>query len=200
MVIVPESLRQKTDQPIKEQVEIKKPPKPAKPRLSEQEAMAKVTDLAWKGEQIKAMKLYRETFPVSLQEAKTAIDQVKLGLPLPIPAVRWEDGEELPLAAAEEITHLVAAGQLAEAARLYRITFDTSKVEADTAVEQLLAGKSINVARQTARSEAQETAVRRERKAEKEAGPSRSLVPVVIFFALLILAVLALLILVIAVL
>lgn len=169
VIIVPESLRSTGPTSPEKKAEPKPPPKTAKPRLSEQEAVAKVTELARSGQKIEAMKVYREAFPVGLKEAKDAIDQAASGLPLPIPEVRWEDEEDLPLAAAEEITHLVTLGQVEEAARLYRVTFGTSHVEARAAVEQLLEGKSIDIARHTARRETQATAVRRER--EPSAAP-----------------------------
>lgn len=160
--------------------------------------VAKVTELARNGKQIEAMKLYREAFPVGLKETKAAIDQVELGLPLPIPTIRWGDKEALPVAAAEEITQLVAAGKMAEASRLYRITFDTSQVEANTAVEQLLAGKSINVAREKAKSEAQATAVRREPEKAATSNISSFMALGVILFIVLIIVVLAVLVLIFA--
>lgn len=163
-VIVPESLRSalKTEK-TSPKVEPKKVSRPSKPRLTEEEAVAKVTKLALSGQQIEAMKLYRETYPVGLNETKAAIDQVAMGLPLPIPAARWEDEETLPDEAAKEITWLAAAGRIDEAASLYRVTFGTSHVEARTAVEQLVEGKPIDVAKRTARRESQATAVRREK-------------------------------------
>ena len=190
MVIVPESLRQNIEQPIEEQPKQQKPPKPVKQTLSEKEAVAKVTELARNGEQLEAMKLYRETFPVGLKETKAAIDQVEMGLPLPIPAIRAEDEMDLPLAAAEKITQLVTAGKSAEAAKLYRITFDTSRVEADAAVQQLLAGKSINIARRKAKDEAQATAVRRE--PEDDGNSDSSNLMIVGLFAFIILVVVVL--------
>jgi ribosomal protein L7/L12 len=170
VVIVPESLRDTTKAAREEKPAPKKPSRPAKPTLTEEEAVAKVTQLARNGQQIEAMKLYRETYPVGLKETKDAIDQTASGLPLPIPTARWEDEEDLPVAAAEEITHLVALGQIEEAASLYRVTFGTSHVEAKTAVEQLVEGKSIDTARHKARQEAQATAVRREGNKSSQSG------------------------------
>jgi ribosomal protein L7/L12 len=163
-VIVPESLRagvKSKETPKK--ADPKKTSRPPKPVLTEENAIAKVTELARSDKEIEAMKIYRETYPVGLKETKEAIGQVAMGLPLPIPEARWEDEEELPYEAAEEITRLAAAGQLDEAAGLYRITFGTSHVEARTAVNQLVEGKSIDVARQKARKEMQATAVLRKR-------------------------------------
>jgi ribosomal protein L7/L12 len=190
MVIVPVSLRQKSDPSVEENIEVKRPPKPIKPQLSEPEAIAKVTELARNGEPLEAMKLYRETFSVGLKETKAAIDQVEMGLPLPIPVRRWEDEENLPEAAAEEITRLVGVGQMAEAAKLYRITFDTSQVEANTAVEQLREGKSINIAREKAKNVAQATAVRREDPDIANDNSSRPFITAAVIIALLILLVL----------
>jgi LSD1 subclass zinc finger protein len=175
VIIVPESLRTTDQDPPEKKAEPKPPPKPAKPKLSEKEAVAKVTELARSEQKIEAMKVYREAFPVGLQEAKEAIEQTASGLPLPIPEVRWEDEEDLPLAAAKEITHLAALGKTEEAGRLYRVTFGTSHVEAKTAVEQLLEGKSIDIARHRARRESQATAVRREREEAEVPNPARGL-------------------------
>lgn len=163
-VIVPESLRLgvKSKEPVVA-AEPQKPFRPPIPKLTEEQAVAKVTELVRSGKEVEAMKLYRETYPVGLNETKQAIKQVVIGLPLPIPDARWEDEEDLPFEAAEEITRLAAAGQLEDAAGLYRVTFGTSHIEARTAVEQLVEGKSIDVARQQARRESQATAVRRER-------------------------------------
>ncbi|MFZ0544528.1 MAG: hypothetical protein WAM60_03785 [Candidatus Promineifilaceae bacterium] len=172
-IIVPESLRRTARQAPEQKAEPKSPPKPAKPPLSEEEAAAKVTALARNGETVEAMKLYREMYPVGLREAKAAIDATASGLPLVIPDVRWEDEEDLPLAAAEEITRLVTEGKTAEAAHLYRVTFGTSHTEANAAVEQLKEGKSIDIARFTARKESQATAVRRERTQDSSSDSSR---------------------------
>jgi ribosomal protein L7/L12 len=191
VVIVPESLRrQNGSPPAKEAAKQKEPPKPVKPKLTEEEATTKVTQLARNGQTIEAMKLYRETFPVGLREAKEAIDGVKVGRPLVIPDVRWEDEAELPMEAAEEITHLAAVGELEKAAQMYRVTFGTSHVEAKTAVQQLVEGRSIDIARSSARKETQATAVRRERSQPEDSSSTQVLVVGVLVAAALVVVVL----------
>ena len=192
-VIVPESLRQKSGLAPKEKVVPKKPPKPVKPTLTQDEAVAKVTQLARDRQKIEAMQLYRETFPVGLKEAKEAIEQVEAGHSLPIPEARWEDEGDLPVEAAEEIVRLISAGSMDQAAKLYRVTFDTSNVEAESAVRQLAEGKSIDVARQAAKRKAQATAVRRPSAPEPSIGRPRSLLPLIVFVVLLFLFVLVVL-------
>jgi hypothetical protein len=169
-VIVPESLRRTAG--VKTSPELSppqssKPVRPAKPGLTQEEAVNKVTALAQRGQKIEAIKLYRENFPVGLGEAKEAVEQVEAGQPLPVPQTGLGEGEDLPLAAAEEITHLAATGQMAAAARLYRITFDTSQKQAEVAVQQLVEGKTIEVAQHKARQESQATAVRIARPPDK---------------------------------
>jgi hypothetical protein len=160
VVIVPESLRHRVKGIVEEKTAPKKRTQPAKPKLTEEQAAAMVTALARSGQQIEAMKLYRETYPVGLKETKQAIEQAAAGLPLPVPERRWSDEGELPVEAAEEITHLAALGRLEGAASLYRVTFGTSHVEARAAVQQLVEGNSIDVARHKARTASQATAVR----------------------------------------
>lgn len=198
MVIVPDSLRQKTERPLEEKAEIKKRARLAKPKLSVQKAVEEVTRLARDGQQIQAIKLYRETFPVGLKEAKEGVEQVEAGGTLPIPAVSWEDESDLPVAAAEEIMMLIAAGKMDEAAKLYRITFDTSHVEAETAVGQLSEGKSIDVARRTAKREAQATAVRPEPAPEQQVRNPRSKLLLVVSAAVVFVIVLVVLFLILA--
>lgn len=177
VVIVPEPLRRQDGSPAaREAAKPIAPPKPEKPKLTEEEAAAKVTQLAREGQKIEAMKLYRETFPVGLREAKEAVDGVEAGRPLVIPNVRRQDEDNLPVEAAEEITHLAAVGELKKAAHLYRLTFGTSHVEAETAVQQLVEGRSIDIARITARKESQATAVRRERSRPDSSGSSQNLI------------------------
>lgn len=195
VVIVPEPLRtgQKTTPDSTPKPAPQKPAQPPKPRLSEQQAIAKVTDLVRSGQELEAMKLYRETFPVGLKETKAAIEEVTRGLPLPIPDPQSIDEDPLPIEAAEQITHLAAQGQLEEAAQLYRITFGTSHVEAKTAVQQLAEGNSIDVAQQSAKRESQATAVRRKPPEANQPAPFRfTSLGIVLFILFVILFVVAL--------
>jgi ribosomal protein L7/L12 len=100
----------------------------------------KIISLAQSGKKIEAIALFRQLTGVSLADAKRSVEAIQVGQALnlsdlisPLPVLNKS-------AMLDEVARLVEEGNLLDAIRVYRETFDVSLKEAKTAVESIQAG------------------------------------------------------------
>jgi ribosomal protein L7/L12 len=105
--------------------------------------LKEVAALAQAGQEIKAIKLYRQLTHCSLVEAKTAVESLRAGGPFQLAQIAREAHGELPADVAlpsdveAEIKRLIQANQKIEAIKLYRQKTGVGLKEAKDAVEAM---------------------------------------------------------------
>jgi ribosomal protein L7/L12 len=109
-----------------------------------------VVELARSGKKIEAIKRYRQLTGLGLKESKDAVDALVAGQPITVTTgsvtgLLSEQEDQAAFAeksaALSQVAQLVKEDKKIEAIKLFRETFDTSLVEAKTAVEKIEAGE-----------------------------------------------------------
>ncbi|HLB47827.1 MAG TPA: hypothetical protein VJL59_12540, partial [Anaerolineales bacterium] len=113
--------------------------------LSQAARLKEVARLIRSGNKIEAIKIYRETFDVSLTEAKDAVDKMAAGQPVIMPGsapvtTRSAQSVSNEAFARAEISRLIQQGSKIEAIKLYREKTGAGLKESKDAVEAFEAG------------------------------------------------------------
>lgn len=112
--------------------------------LNQATALAEIVRLAKQpNTKIAAIKLYRETFDVSLAEAKEAVDLLAAGKSVAITHVTTETTAADPETVMAEISQLIQNGQKIEAIKRYRELSGLGLKEAKDAIDAMEAGRSV---------------------------------------------------------
>lgn len=117
--------------------------------LSQAANLKEVARLIREGNKIEAIKAYRETFDVSLAEAKSAVEKMEAGQPVIMPSgapaspARSSQSVSHEAFTRAEISRLVQLGNKIEAIKLYREKTGAGLKEAKDAVEAFEAGRPL---------------------------------------------------------